>query len=90
MKIQIGDYLIYGKKGDIIVAYQRVITEGDKKGEVVDVDRRYFSRLYQALTYLMDLKITEADIVDIKSLRTLIHDAVVEIKEAAGRIENHD
>jgi len=79
----IGEYKLTGKHGDYIVTKTVVAEKGNKKGEEYDSDGHYFGNLYQALTYLLDQKLNDADVQTVKEMKSLIHEFAIEIKDIA-------
>ena len=81
MKIQFGNYTVNGTHGDWIVSETKTVTKkGQEIGNEYEADNRYFGTLYQALFYLLNAKLSESDLVDVRELKDLINKHCREIK----------
>ena len=89
MIITIENYKITGKKGDWVVSETKTVQDKKSKnfGDEVEADRRFFGRLYQALFYLLDCKLSDMGKVKVRKLIEVINVNAKEIKNIADELE---
>lgn len=77
----IGDYKITGKNGDFIVTRTAVVQKGDNKGQSYDSDAHYLSKFYGALIFIMNQKLSLADLKNVKDVIKVLKDFSIELRE---------
>ena len=79
MELKVGDYTVKGKHGDYTLYEKHVCKSGKTKGEEYDKPIAYHGTVYQALKRVLDCRIGEDNVKDVKTILDTIQSAKKDI-----------
>ena len=79
MKFEIGKYYVEGGNCDFRIYEKKLILKGEKKGDYLECNNRYYGSLEHVCVRLLELLTLENDLKTIEDLKTLITESKAEI-----------